>query len=309
MLRRDGVERGQHQRVGEEDRVVEKRLRGHQRERDQRALAMQMQQRVPHVAERRVAAASQPHLRQRRVGNDVPLGAQPRLDAGNDPFRLIRAAMRHQPARAFRQPHPHEEHDQRQHRADQERGAPAVLRIDHRRIEQHDGAERAERRAHPERAVDDQIGPAAHARRHQFLDGRIDRRVFAADARAGDEAEEEEAPQIPRERRRGGRQQVDGKRDEEQLLAPKPVGQPAEEDRAQHRAGEICAARETDIGIAELQHRACLECARDGAGERDFKPVEDPRDPECHHHQRMKAAPRQPVEPRRNVGFDDRRLI
>jgi hypothetical protein len=40
---------------------------------------------------------------------------------------------------------------------------PAVFRIDHRRIEQHDGAERAERRADPEAAVDDEIAPAAHA--------------------------------------------------------------------------------------------------------------------------------------------------
>ena len=112
-------------------------------------------------------------------------------------------------------------------------------------------AERAERRADPERAVDHEVGPAAHARRDQLLDGGIDRRVFAADARAGDEAEEQEAPQIPRERGRGGRQQVDGERDEEQLLAPEPVGEPAEEDRAQHRAGEIRAARKPDIGIAE----------------------------------------------------------
>ena len=44
-------------------------------------------------------------------------------------------------------------------------------------------AERAERRADPEAAVDDEVGPAAHARRDQFLDGRVDRGVFAADAR------------------------------------------------------------------------------------------------------------------------------
>ena len=194
---------------------------------------------------------------------------------------------------------------ERQQRADQERGAPAVLRIDHGGIEQHDGAERAERSADPERAVDDEIGPAAHARRDQFLDGRVDRRVFAADPRPGDEAENQEAPEIPRERGRGGGQQIDGQRDEEQFLAPEPVGEPAEEQRAQHRAGEIGAAREPHIGVAEAQHRARLQGARDRAGERDLEPVENPGDAERRHDQRVETAPRQPVEPRRNVGLDN----
>ena len=213
--------------------------------------------------------------------------------------------MRHQPARTFRQPQPHEEHDSREYRADQKRRAPAVFGIDHRRIEQHDRRDRAERRADPEPAVDHQVGPAAHPRRDQLLDGRIDRRVFAADAGAGDEAEQQKAPEIPRERRRGGRQQIDRQGDEEQFLAPEPVGKPAEEERAQHGAGEIRAARQADVRIAELQHRALLQRARDRAGERDLEPVENPGDAERDDHQRVKAAPRQPVEPRRNIGLDD----
>ncbi len=100
--------------------------------------------------------------------------------------------------------------------------------------------------------------------------------------------------------------QVDGERDEEQFLAPEPVGEPAEEDRAEHRAGKIRAAGKPDVGIAELQHRALLQRARDRAGERDFQPVEDPGDAERDDDQRVEAAPRQPVEPRRNVGLDDR---
>jgi hypothetical protein len=35
------------------------------------------------------------------------------------------------------------------------------------------------------------------------------------------------------------------------FLRPRPVGQPAEEDRTEHRAGEIRAARKAHIGIAE----------------------------------------------------------
>ena len=38
LVGRDAEEIGQHQRIGEEDRVVEERLRGHQRQPDQRAL-------------------------------------------------------------------------------------------------------------------------------------------------------------------------------------------------------------------------------------------------------------------------------
>ena len=49
------------------------------------------------------------------------------------------------------------------------------------------------RRADPEAAVDDEIGPAAHPRRDQLLDGGIDRGIFAADAGAGDEAKQREA--------------------------------------------------------------------------------------------------------------------
>lgn len=46
-------------------------------------------------------------------------------------------------------------------------------------------------------AVDREIGPAAAARRDQFVDRRIDRRVFAADARAGGETEQREGPEAP----------------------------------------------------------------------------------------------------------------
>ena len=40
MVGRDAEEIGQHQRKGEEDRVVEERLRRHQHQTDQRALAI-----------------------------------------------------------------------------------------------------------------------------------------------------------------------------------------------------------------------------------------------------------------------------
>jgi hypothetical protein len=57
-----------------------------------------------------------------------------------------------------------------------------------------------------------------------------------------------------------------------------------------------------------MQHRALLQRARDRAGERHLEPIEDPGDPEGGNHQGVETAPRQPIEPRRDVGFDDRVL-
>ena len=58
----------------------------------------------------------------------MSLSAHTRLDISHDLLRFVGTAMRHQPPRAFRQPQPHEENDQRQQPADQEGGAPADAR-------------------------------------------------------------------------------------------------------------------------------------------------------------------------------------
>ena len=148
------------------------------------------------------------------------------------------------------------------------------------------------------------VQPRTRAGTNSWMVG-IDRRVFAADARAGDEAEEQEAPEIPGKRGRGSRQQVDGQRDEEQLLAPKPVGEPAEKNGTEHRAGQIGAAREPHIRIGELKDGAGFERARDRTGQRHLQAIQDPGHAERHDDQRVKTAPGQPVEPGRNIGFDD----
>ncbi len=106
---------------------------------------------------------------------------------------------------------------------------------------------------------------------------------------------------IPRRGGRRGGDEIDRQRDEEQLLAAEPVGEPAEEQRAQHGAGEIGAGGKPDIGIGELQNRTLFQRARQAAGKRHLQPVQDPGDAERGHHQRMEAAPGQPVEPRRDV--------
>src|SRR5580704_4555068 len=55
-----------------------------------------------------------------------------------------------------------------------------------------------------------------------------------------------------------------------------------------------------------MQYRALLEGAGDRACQRHFEPVEDPGNAERQDDQGVKPRPWQPVEPRRDVGVDDR---
>ena len=243
MIGADAVEVGQHQRVGEEDRVVEEGLRGHQREADERALALVAKQRARDLGQRRERRACEPHARQR-----CPVDGRARgVEAGLDHRR------RSPPLPATRPCVISQRGDSGIHirMTKMMRPSTAPIRkasrqprsgLDHRRIEQHDRAGRAERRADPEAAVDHEVGPAAIARRHQFLNGRIDRGVFAADAGAGQEAEHREARHAPGQRGRRGRDQIDRERDEEQPLAAEPVGEPAEATarRAPRRPDRRC---------------------------------------------------------------------
>src|SRR5262245_38939817 len=234
--------------------------------------------------------------------------AQPRLDVVHRRLRLLDAAVRHQPAGGFRQPQAHEENHAAERGADEKRQSPAQIRRQQGGIEQHDRARRAQRGAEPEAAVDHEVGPAAVARRHQLLDRRVDGGVFAADAGAGEKAEQREAPEIPRQRGRRGGDEIDRERDEEQPLATQPVGEPAEEQSTQYRPREIGAAREPHIDVGESEPRTLLEGGRYGAGERHLEAVENPGDAERDDDEGMETAPPQPVEPRRDIGGDDPRF-
>ena len=224
-------------------------------------------------------------------------------------MRLIGMAVNHQPARAFRNPHPHHEHHEAETRAGEIGQPPAEIGTDQRGIEQHDRADRAHRRADPEAAVDDEIGPSAIARRHQFLNRRIDRGVFAADAGAGEKPEQRVARDTPGQRRRGGGGEIERQRDEEQFLAPDPVGQPAEAERAEHGAGEIGAVGKSDVEIGKSQRRTFLQRAGQRAGQRDLQPIQNPGDAERQHDAGVKAAPAQAVETGGNAGFDDAIIV
>jgi hypothetical protein len=119
------------------------------------------------------------------------------LDLVDDGMRLFGAAMDHQPARTFRDPHSHHEHDEAKHGTGKIGEPPAEIDADKLRVEQHDGGYSAHGGADPETAVDDEIGPATVARRHQLLNGRVDRGVFAADAGASQEPKQRVGRDIP----------------------------------------------------------------------------------------------------------------
>src|SRR5436190_23721737 len=127
----------------------------------------------------------------------MPAGAELSLDAGYGALSLVTAAMRNQPTRRFRQPQAHEPDQKPKQSADKECQAPSQVYGKESGIEQHDRSGRAQSRADPEAAVDDQIGPATIPRRHQLLDGGVNGGVFAADPRSGKEAKGGKAQQIP----------------------------------------------------------------------------------------------------------------
>ena len=215
-------------------------------------------------------------------------------------------AVGDQPARAFRQIAPQEQDGQADRGADEEGGAPADLGVEPSRIEEHQGAGAADCGPHPEAAADHQIRPAAIARRDQFLDCRVDRAVFAADAGAGEKAHQQEGPQVPGERRAGGGQQVEGQRDVEQPLAAQPVGEPAEEQRPADRPRDVGAAGKAHLGRGEMQDRALPQRPGQRARECHLQPVQHPGDAEPHHHHPVEPAPWQALQPRGDDCLQDR---
>src|SRR4029079_10482571 len=127
--------------------------------------------------------------------------------------------------------------------------APSEIRVDHLRIEQHQGAQGAESCPDPEAAIDGEVIPAAHAGRDEFLNGGIDRGVFAANAGAGEKSKEREACDIPGERCGRSRSEVHGERNKKELLTAQAIGQPAEKNCADYCSREIGAARKSNVGV------------------------------------------------------------
>ena len=109
--------------------------------------------------------------------------------------------------------------------------------------------------------------------------------------------------EIPGQAAGDGGDQVDQHGDGEQLLAAQPVGQPAEEQRPADRADQIGAG-----GGADLLRDRCSVGLSDSAPDSDptivtSSPSRIQAIPSATDHQPVKPAPRQPVEPRRDVGW------
>ena len=291
----------EHQRVGEEDRVVEKGLRDHQGHRDHAASPVLAQQHVRDLAHRWRRAPAR-HRQADRQWQRPAFRCHFAFDGVEDAASFLFAALRDQPARAFRHVAPYQQYGDGQHCAESEADAPAPHRPEHARVEQYQTEPGTERCTDPETSVDREVDTPPQPRRNEFVDGRVDGRVFAADAQSGDEAAEREEGEVVRERRRQRADRVDHQRDEKQLLAAEPVGQPAKQQGTHDRTGDVDGTRPADLGRGERQRVGTLEHRADRADQRHFESVEHPRDTERHDHAPVPARPRQAVEPRRNIG-------
>ena len=105
-----------------------------------------------------------------------------------------------EPARAFGHIAAGGKDEETQNRADPESHSPAQIDGQERRIEQQQRRGGSRRRADPIASVDEQVDLPSHSRRYQFIDRRIDRRIFAANPEAGDPAARCHAPEVPGER-------------------------------------------------------------------------------------------------------------
>src|SRR5512144_2217735 len=105
--------------------------------------------------------------------------------------------MGHQPARTLRYEPPDEYDAAPKDGSQSEAQPPSHIFRNELRIQQDNGEERASCRPPPPAPVNRQVGLPTPTCRNEFVDGGIDGRVFSADARAGQETEEHEAPQIP----------------------------------------------------------------------------------------------------------------
>src|SRR5580765_3468481 len=152
------------------------------------------------------------------------------FDRGDDPLGFVGTTMRDQPARAFRNRIAKTQDEKSEQRADAKAHAPADIGREMRGVEHHERRTRAERSAEPERAVDQKRDAAAVARRDQLVDHRIDRRVLAADAAAGQEAKHAEARKVPRKCAEPHAGEIYRKRDEKKSLTPVSIGEPSENE-------------------------------------------------------------------------------
>src|SRR6266496_4486421 len=182
---------------------------------------------IPDFRPGRVRSRSNPRWRSIAVAAGGDRGASCAcnlsLDFANNFLRLGISSVDHKPARAFWNPAAKENHNETQPGANRERAAPSQPDWQSARIKQYKRRGRAECGANPVRAVNYQIHPAADTRRNQLVDGRIDRRIFSTDARAGQCTKNSIAREVPGKRRQRRADKINGDRYEEQFLPAKAV--------------------------------------------------------------------------------------
>lgn len=214
------------------------------------------------------------------------VGADPFLHRGYQLLGLLLSAVDQQPPWALRDTAAYEEDDQAEDHAEGEGQPPADVRREEGGVQRDDRQQGAADRAQPEAAVDDQVDPAPVLGGDQLVDRGVDGRVLAADAEAREEAEGEEPPGLEGDGGQGRGPQIHRQGDHEQLLAAEAVGEAAEEQRPDARAGDIEGGRGAgDLRGGDRQAAAGLgEASGDVADDRDFQTVEDPYRAEADHH-------------------------
>ena len=169
-------------------------------------------------------------------------------------------------------------------------------------VEQHEGQRGADRGAEPVGAVDREVDPAARPRGDELVDGRVDRRVLAADAQAGESGRPK--MQRPGEGREHGRRRGRQQRRDEELLAPEAIGQTAEAERADRGADDVEVPLKPISKVLSPRVLLRLQATPDRADDRDLDAVEDSHRAKAEDHQPVRAAPRQPVDTARDPRRD-----
>ena len=304
-LRRHLVEGGEAGREREDRGVVDERLRRHQREAEQRAARVAAEHGLRDLAE----AGALPRLELDLVARLGQLVAAGRflyvvLDLTDDPLGLVVAAVQREPARALGHVAAHEQNAERQDRPHPNVSAPADVRVEQVRIQQDRRDGGAERGAQPVAAVDGEVDPAAHPCRDQLVDGRVDGGVLAADAEAGEEAADREEGEAAREGGRHRCDEIDGQRDQEELLAPEAIGEMAPEERTRGGADDVDRPGEPKLPVGDPERVLLGEARADRADDRDLEPVEDPDGAEPEDDQPVPGAPWEPVHARWDARAD-----
>ena len=105
-------------------------------------------------------------FRKRSAGFPLNVG----FDVADDPLGFLVASVNEQPAWAFRDVAPDQQHEDSEDGADAEREPPSDVGREVRRVQQHQGAGRSGGRSQPVGPVDDQIHATAHPRGDQLVD-------------------------------------------------------------------------------------------------------------------------------------------